>query len=66
MPPQAGPYGEGVLARFAQDPEWQKLLERSLWANAYMSAAEMRRYYESEFVKVKGALDDLGLTRQCP
>jgi tripartite-type tricarboxylate transporter receptor subunit TctC len=64
MPPQAVPYWENVLARFAQDPEWQKLLEKSLWANAYMSAAEMRRYYESEFAKVKGALDELGLTKQ--
>jgi putative tricarboxylic transport membrane protein len=64
MPPQAVPYWEGVLARFAKDPEWQKLLERSLWANAYMSAAEMKKYYESEFIKVKGVLEELALTKQ--
>lgn len=66
MPAQAVPYWESVLARFAKDPEWHKLLERSLWANAYMSAAEMRRYYESEFANVKGVLEELGLVKQQP
>lgn len=64
MPPQAVAYWENVLARFAKDPEWQKLLERSLWAEAYMNSTEMRKYYESEFVKVKGVLEELGLTKQ--
>jgi hypothetical protein len=29
-----------------------------------MSAAEMKRYYESEFAKVKAVLEELGLTKQ--
>jgi tripartite-type tricarboxylate transporter receptor subunit TctC len=53
-----------VLARFAKDPEWQKLLERSLWENAYMTAAEMRKYYEAEFASVRSVLGELGLTKQ--
>jgi tripartite-type tricarboxylate transporter receptor subunit TctC len=64
MPPQAVPYWEGVLARFAKDPEWQKLLERSLWENAYMTAPDMRKYYEAEFASVKSVLGELGLTKQ--
>jgi putative tricarboxylic transport membrane protein len=64
MPPPAVAYWEGVLARFAKDPEWQKLLERSLWASAYMSSAEMRKYYETEFTNVKSVLGELGLTKQ--
>jgi putative tricarboxylic transport membrane protein len=64
MPPQAVPYWEGVLARFAKDPEWQKLLERSLWENAYMTAPEMRKYYEAEFASVRSVLGELGLTKQ--
>ncbi len=64
MPPQAVPYWEGVLAKFAKDPEWQKLLERSLWENAYMTAPEMRKYYETEFANVKSVLEELGLTKQ--
>jgi putative tricarboxylic transport membrane protein len=64
MPPGAIPFWENVLARMAKDPEWQNLLERSLWASAYMDAAEMRRYYESEFGKLKSVLEELGLTKQ--
>jgi putative tricarboxylic transport membrane protein len=64
MPSQAVPYWEGVLARFAKDPEWQKLLERSLWENAYMTAPEMRKYYEAEFAGVRSVLGELGLTKQ--
>jgi putative tricarboxylic transport membrane protein len=64
MPPPAVAYWEGVLARFAKDPEWQKLLERSLWASAYMSSADMRKYYETEFTNVKSVLGELGLTKQ--
>jgi len=48
----------------AKDAEWRKLLERSLWASAYMNAAEMRRYYESEFGKLKNVPEELGLTKQ--
>jgi putative tricarboxylic transport membrane protein len=63
MPPQAVVFWEGVLARFAKDPEWQKILERSLWASAYMNSADMKRYYESEFAKLKGVLTELGLAK---
>ena len=52
-----------MLARLAKDPEWQKLLERSLWSGAYMSSAEMSRYYQDEFSKLKGVLEELGLTK---
>lgn len=64
MPAQAVPYWENVLLRLSQDPEWQKVLERSLWAGAYMNAAEMKKYYEGEFVKVRGVLQELGLVKQ--
>lgn len=64
MPPGAIAFWENVLARMAKDPEWQKLLERSLWASAYMNSAEMKRYYESEFGKLKSVLEELGLTKQ--
>lgn len=64
MRPEAVAFWEGVLARMAKDPEWQKLLERSLWSGAYMNAAEMNRYYQDEFGKLKGVLEELGLTKQ--
>jgi putative tricarboxylic transport membrane protein len=64
MPPEAVAFWENVLARMAKEPEWQKLLERSLWAGAYMNAAEMRRYYQSEFTTLKSVLEELGLTKQ--
>ena len=64
MPRQAIPYWEDVLARFARDADWQKVLERSLWASAYMNSAEMRKYYESEFANVKAVLEELGLAKK--
>ena len=35
-----------------QEVRCPQILDRSLWANAYMTSAEMRRYYESEFEKL--------------
>ena len=62
-PPAAVAFWEGVLARLAQDPEWQKVLERSLWDDAYMSAAQSRAFYDAEYVKIRAALEDLGLVK---
>lgn len=64
MPPEAVRFWENVLARMAKDPEWQMLLDRSLWATAYMDSAEMKRYYDSEFSKLKAVLEELALTKK--
>ena len=61
--PEAVAFWEDVIARLARDAEWQKLLERSFWASAPMGAAEMRRYYEAEYARVRAALEDLGLSK---
>ena len=63
MPPEAVRFWENVLARMAKDPEWQMLLDRSLWAGTYMNSAEMKHYYESEFGKLKSVLEELSLTK---
>ena len=64
MRPEAVRFWEGVLAGLAKDPEWQKILARSLWTSAYMNAAEMKRYYEDESAKFKAVLEELGLAKQ--
>ena len=64
MPAEAVRFWENVLARMAKDPEWRMLLDRSLWAGAYLNSAEMRRYYEGEFSKLKAVLEELDLTKQ--
>lgn len=63
MRPEAVTFWEGVLSRLSKDAEWQKLLDRSLWINAYMDSAQMRRYYESEFGKLQSVLGELGLIK---
>jgi putative tricarboxylic transport membrane protein len=63
MRPEAVAFWQSVLGRMAKDPEWQKLLDRSLWVSAYMDAAEMRRYYASEFDKLSAILGELGLAK---
>lgn len=63
-PPAAIAFWESVLARLSKDPEWQKMLERSMWQGAYMTSAEMRRYYTEEFERFRGALNELGLVKQ--
>lgn len=64
MRPEAVAFWESVIARMAKDPEWQKLLDRSLWSGAYMNSADMTRYYQDEFGKLKSVLEELGLTKQ--
>lgn len=64
MKPEAVAFWEQALAHLEKDAEWQKVLERSLWSSAYMNSAEMRRYYESEFGKLKGVLEELDLTKK--
>ena len=64
MPPAAVAFWEGVLGKLAKDPEWQKTLDRSVWQGAYMTSAEMRRYYESEFSRLGAVLGELGLVKQ--
>ena len=61
--PEAVAFWEQALVGLAKDPEWQKVLERSLWAEAYMNSATMRQYYESEFAKLKGVLEELGISK---
>ncbi|MGD9944231.1 MAG: tripartite tricarboxylate transporter substrate binding protein [Burkholderiaceae bacterium] len=63
MPKEAVAFWDGVLERMSRDPAWREMLTRSLWSPAYMNSAEMQRYYESEFTKLKGTLDELGLSK---
>jgi putative tricarboxylic transport membrane protein len=63
MPPAAVAFWEDVLARLSKEPEWQKVIERSLWENAYMNAAQSTAFYDAEHVKIRAALQDLGLVK---
>jgi putative tricarboxylic transport membrane protein len=63
MPAAAVAFWEDVLARLSKEPEWQKVLERSLWENAYMNAVRSTAFYEAEHVKIRSALQDLGLVK---
>jgi putative tricarboxylic transport membrane protein len=63
MPAAAVAFWEDVLARLSKEPEWQKVLERSLWENAYMNAAQSTAFYDAEHVKIRAALQDLGLVK---
>ena len=63
MRPEAVAFWENVLARMSKDPEWQKILDRSLWASAYMTSAQMQGYYQEEFAKLKSVLEELGLAK---
>jgi putative tricarboxylic transport membrane protein len=63
MPAAAVAFWEDVLGRLSKEPEWQKVLERSLWENAYMNAAQSTSFYDAEYVKIRAALQDLGLVK---
>ena len=63
MAPEAVAWWEGVLGRLSRDEEWNRVVARSMWENAYMSAAQHRRYYEEEFPKLQAALVELGLVK---
>lgn len=63
MPPAAVAFWEDVFARLSKEPEWQKVIERSLWENAYMNAAQSTAFYDTEYVKIRAALQELGLVK---
>lgn len=63
MPPAAVAFWEDVLARMSKEPEWRNVLERSLWENVYMNAAQSTAFYDAEHVKIRAALQDLGLVK---
>ena len=56
-------YWEGILSGLSQDEEWKKLLARNYWEPAYMTSAEMKRYYDEEHAKLKAVLGELGLLK---
>ncbi len=56
-------YWENLLSRLSRDEEWKKLLVRNYWEPAYMTSAEMKRYYDEEHAKLKTILGELGLTK---
>ena len=62
-PREAVAFWEGVLARLSKDPEWRKVLERSLWDDAYMDSAASTAFYQAEHAKIRAALDALGLVK---
>ncbi len=62
-PPEAVAFWERALERMSHDPEWRKVLERSLWDGAYMDAATMKRYYEDEYAKMSAVLTELGIAK---
>lgn len=62
-PPAAVAFWEDVLARMSKDPEWRATLDRSLWDDAYMNAAQSTAFYDAEHLKIRRALETLGLVK---
>ena len=62
-PPAAVAFWEDVLRRMSRDPEWVRTLERSLWDDAFMDAARSKAFYDSEYQKIRAALDAHGLIK---
>lgn len=56
-------YWEGVIARMAEQEEWQKALEKRSLTPAYLNAAATQKLFAQQEETLRGVLTDLGLAK---
>ncbi|MBI4185835.1 tripartite tricarboxylate transporter substrate binding protein [Candidatus Berkelbacteria bacterium] len=56
-------YWEAIMAKLAQTADWKKSLERFFFTNTYMSGAESKRFWNSQYDEIKVLLTELGLAK---
>lgn len=56
-------YWDGVFARIAKSPEWQKELVANEWQSSYMNSAESVKYLEARYAEYKRILTELKLAK---
>jgi putative tricarboxylic transport membrane protein len=62
MTPAQLAYWEGALRRMADTPEWKKDLEDNEFEPMFMGGRETVAYLKAQYVELKKALDDLGMS----
>jgi len=56
-------YWEGVLSRLVKTGEWKQELQRELWHDEYMNAADTRKFLATENTEIKAVLTEIGLAK---
>jgi len=56
-------YWDGVFAKLAASPEWQKELAANEWQGSYMTSAETRRFLDARYNEYQKILAELKLAR---
>lgn len=56
-------YWDGVFARIAKSPEWQKELAANEWQSAYMNGADSVKYLEARYAEYRRILTELKLAK---
>ena len=56
-------YWDGVFARIAKSPEWQKELAANEWQSAYMNGADSVKYLEARYSEYRRILTELKLAK---
>lgn len=56
-------YWDGVFARIAKSPEWQKELAANEWQSAYMNGTDSVKYLEARYAEYRRILTELKLAK---
>lgn len=57
-------YWDDMFSRMTKSEEWRASLERNFLSDHYLSSADTRKFFDSEFGKYKFILTELGMTKQ--
>jgi len=63
LTPQQVAYWNKTLAATVAQPEWKKFLDTNQWEADYLDSAEFAKHLRAEEVRLRPALNDLGLAK---
>lgn len=57
-------YWDDVFSKMTKNEDWRANLDKNFLTDHYLSSAETRKFFDSEFGKYKTILTELGMTKQ--
>lgn len=57
-------YWDDVFSKMTKNEDWRANLDKNFLTDHYLSSAETRKFFDSEFGKYKAILTELGMTKQ--
>lgn len=64
MPADAKKYWEDAFAKMVKTPEWQEVLKKNKWTDAYRNSTDFTKFLEDQTKLLDGLMSDLGLAKK--